>query len=397
LACAKKHKSCGKQSILSNFVDCLCKRENESSYKWVLPTVEMIAESLFSRLQERLINWRPLFSIFHELYHENDKLLETNVPRFKCDFVFNGLTSIECTQFTRFMNLILASLGCDALSEVTIRIMDTVINGQMSENLAPLVEHVSKFKCSACKIDCNFLHSLSSSILASNGNNNLETLAFMDCDLNDDEMASLACCLVHIKRFEFGYSELNEGFCLSLARSCQELNSEDLKLRDVRLNSCTFLENSTRYLSKLLPDLETLDLSGCELSEAQLSEIVDGIMQSNKGRQFPRLETLTLQRCRLQDACVAKLCDVIPYLVYVDISRSATTPRQPEFNSDIVETMIRKIEFAYFSGQLRLKTLIMHCFSTDEAIKQKFLNLKSLKIDVSFRVWKRNDSSSSNK
>ena len=397
-ACAKKHRSCGQQSILSHFVDCLLRREKESNYKWVLPSVEIIAESLFSRVQERLINWRPLFSIFHELYHENDKLLETNVPRFKCDFVFHSLTSIECTQFTRFMNLILTSLGSDALSEVTIMIMDTVMNGQMSDCLAPLVKHVSKFKCGACQIDCNFLQSLSSSILATNGNNNLAALAFMGCDLTDGEMAFLACCSVHIKRLEVAYTELNEHFCSSLAqsfRSCRERNNEDLKLRDIRLSCCTFLENSVKYLSELIPDLKTLDLSGCELSETQLSEIVDGIMQSSEGRQFPRLETLTLQRCRLQDACVAKLCEVIPYLMYVDISRSATTPGQPEFSSDIMETMIRKIEFAYFSGQLRLKTLIMHCFSTDEEIKRKFLNLRSLKIDVSFRVWKRSASSSS--
>ena len=395
-ACAKKHGPLGHQSISSHFVEGLLKKHTVEDFKFVLPNIEVITRALFSRLKDRNITWRPFFSILYELYSDGDRLPKEITFESNIDFSFYHLITIECIHFCRFMHLLLTSYGNDALSGISVRIMSTDINRQISENLALLVKHFRKVKFISCKIDPTFLKSICNSIQASSGNISLMVLAFVECGLTDEELCSLSRCFVYLEEIEFGYTKFTAKFFSSIEENCklcERQNPGSLRLRKMRLNCCDFSEGSVRCLSNIIPFLETLDVSGCKLNEGQISEIVDSI---NRGKESLKLKNLMIERCNLQDACVEKLCEVIPLLFYVDISRSATAPDQQEISNDVVATMIRNIEIAFFNNHLRLKKLIMNSFSRNEETRRKFLALKKdFHIDVCFfRVSERRSKSS---
>ena len=394
---ASKCDSKEKQSVSSIFANSIRKKES-FDFLFVVPTVAAIAHALLQKSKDRHITWRPLFSIFFELFYDDDKLPE--IIKFECemDFSFDHLTTIECTHFVHFLRLILASFGDDALSTVSIRIMNTDISLDTGKSLAPLVKYVRSFKCIASTVDTNFIQSISQFIQASKGASKLAMLAFNKCGLNDREIECVSGCLPYLETFEVSYNELTTTCLSSLANSFKvddAVNFPSIRLREMRLHGCTFEVQSVSHLCKMVHFLETLDLTGCALNEEQISDIVDAIIRCKKDNTSCKLRDLILERCSLNDDCILKLCQVIPHLCCVNISRSATALNQQEFRSDIVDNMIRNIEFAYFQQQLSLKKLVMHSFSRNVETKKKFLALKCFGIDVSFKVWNQRHSVSS--
>ena len=389
--CAKKHRSRNRPCVMSLFVESLLGQYHYEGFQLVLPSAEGITRSLLSRMQERHITWRPVFSILHELFNNDDVLPEGINFDAEIYFTFHSLTTIECIHFVRFMHLLLRSFGKEALSKITVRVIGTEICGQTSQNLASLVKHVCKFRCSDCEIDGEFLKSILKGIQESDGNVNLVSMAFMKCNLTDEDLECLARCSVHLEEIECSHNDVSADFFSSVASNCEcqeRKNPGSLKLRKMRLNTCVLLEGTVRRLCDVIPYIETLDLSGCELTEKQVSEIADRILRSERENEGSRLKNLLLERCSLQDACIEKLSEVIPCLFSVDISRSATAFGQREIANDIVDTLIRKIEFARVNDYLRLQRLVLNSFSANEETKGKFKFLKRFGIDVVFRVWK---------
>lgn len=393
LARAKKSASKNMISVSAIFADCVSSGKYYENFKIVRPTVDHLAQTLLNRLKERHITWRPFFSIFFELFYDGDRL--SNSIHFDCelDFSFYYLSTIAFIHFLHFMKLILVSRGKDALSAVSLRIMNNHISLQMYHELDTIVKYFRCFKCINCHVDLEFLESLSMSIQSAGDDFHLRTLAFIRCDQTEADIKSLSNCLPHLESLEISYNELTNACFSTLATrlsKCEEEDQHSLRLREIRFHRCTFGDGSISNLCSVIPYLETLDLTGCTLNKKQVCEIVDCIRHHERdGSTHIKLEELILERCCLDDDCINELCTVIPRLRRVNLSRSATDENQQEFKREIVDNIIRKIELAYFQKQLRLKKLIMHSFSTNKETKEQFIGLNRLGIEVSFEVWKR--------
>ena len=379
-------------SISSIFVECLFQEKKSTEFLLVGGNLHDITHSLLKRLTNRHIGWRPFFSIFFELFHEKDKLPEAVQLDCEIDFLFDSLSVVSGFHFVHFLQVLLDSFGEDALSSIRVGLMKTSIAQQLGMQLVSVVPYVHSFKCIACDISYDFLQLVSKSIETLGVDSKLKRFAFSKCNLSDAEVQCLLHCVPHVERLELSHNDISVASVSVLATRVTDYVDEYpalFTLKELVFHGCNFLEDSVSHLCRVIPHLVTLDLTNCMLNEKQVDEIVESIANCDRENANCKIEKLMLERCYLNENCIQKLCKVIPHLRFVNISRSATAMNQQEFGSEVAEAIIRSIEFAFFDKKLRLQKLIMHSFSTDERMRKKFLALKRLGIEVSFKVWNR--------
>ncbi|XP_065058215.1 NACHT, LRR and PYD domains-containing protein 3-like isoform X2 [Rhopilema esculentum] len=383
---ARNHKN----DIVSMFVHSILNEQHSDDFLLIKdrPTVQKIAVEIFEKVQERKITWKPFLAIFYELFREDDSIPKT-VDLFKVmDFSFDNLSTIECVHFVHCMKTILKSFGTSALSEVTLKLMNSHLSLKKTSDLSQVVEQLCGVKFIACTVDTEFVNSVSQSIQSTKNSTNLSVLVFSNCDLSEEHISILSSSILFLKRFEIWYNNLTACSMSSIAIGLMNNRvNENFRLKELRLHGCKFAGNVTPSLCKIIQTVENLDLTRCKLEDVVFEDIVDCILSSRSSPRPCRLKGLVLEKCDINDSFMQRLCDVIPYLERINISRSASNSDYYEFQEETVEKLANCIQTAYDNQELLLKRLTMNFFSHNENTRQRFNSLRGLDIEVFFALW----------